>query len=472
MTDTSPENQSNNDAPETTPPKEEALGKGFDTLSISDEVKQAVAALGYKHMTPIQEQAIPVLLTGVDFLGQAPTGTGKTVAFGLPLVEMVKPDDGNHIKALVIGPTRELVIQITKEINKLGAVKGIKALAVYGGEKIYNQKEALRGRDIDIIVGTPGRILDHIGQLTIDLSRTRTVVLDEADEMLDMGFRDDIESILRNLPGGRMTWLFSATISPEIRQISTNYQYYPEEVMIKNKGVDKPNIDQYFYVVNADDKPKQVLKFFEHNDDFYGVVFCETKRDVVQLARYLRGKISADCLHGAMFQSDREKVMEAFKKKEIKLLVSTDITARGIDVDSLTHVINYDVPTDSDYYIHRIGRTARAGRRGIAITLAQPGEQYDLERLQKKAKTTILPHPDSEEPFVEGGARRERYDKNARSGGRGGRGGSGGGRSYGGGGKSEHPNSNSRHKGRRKPSSRPGKGGGGGQGGSGGGRKS
>ncbi|WP_303674950.1 DEAD/DEAH box helicase [Vampirovibrio chlorellavorus] len=370
----------------------------FQTLPLDAAVLKSLDQMGYQEMTPIQEMAIPKLLTGQDFLGQAPTGTGKTAAFGIPLISRLQAGSGN-IDALILGPTRELVQQIAEELNRIGAEKGIQALPIFGGENVFVQKEALRERKAQIIVGTPGRVLDHIGQVTMDLSQTRMVILDEADEMLDMGFRPDIESIFKHLPGGRETWLFSATVSPEIRKIADQYMYHPEEVRIQPQTKTAENIQQLYYIVKDEEKHRLLRRIVKDHPDMYGIVFCQTKRDVVLLTRKMRDYYPIDCLHGAMAQGDRDQVMDAFRSGKLKLLVSTDIMARGIDVDNLTHVINFSPPHDPESYIHRIGRTARKGETGVAMTFFNPFEKRALEQLERRVKMGLQKHPSCELEF-------------------------------------------------------------------------
>lgn len=372
----------------------------FQNLPLDPAVLKSLEQMGYHQMTPIQEMAIPKLLTGQDFLGQAPTGTGKTAAFGIPLISRLEPGSGN-IDALILGPTRELVQQIAEELNRIGAEKGIQALPIFGGENVFVQKESLRQRTAQIIVGTPGRVLDHIGQVTMNLSKTRMVILDEADEMLDMGFRPDIESIFKHLPGGRETWLFSATVSPEIRKIADQYMYHPEEVRIQPQTKTAENIEQLYYIVKDEEKHRLLRQIVKEHSDMYGIVFCQTKRDVVLLTRKMRDYFPIDCLHGAMQQSDRDQVMDEFRSGKLKLLVSTDIMARGIDVDNLTHVINYSPPHDPESYIHRIGRTARKGETGVAMTFFTPTEKRSLELLERRVKMGLQKHPSCELDFDE-----------------------------------------------------------------------
>ncbi len=368
--------------------------KPFSDLPLQPEVLEALEQMGFKTMTPVQELAIPHLLTSVDFLGQAPTGTGKTAAFSIPLVNRIEPGSG-YVQALIIGPTRELVQQIAKEINEIGRVKGVKALAVFGGERIYGQRKQLRDEDIDIIVGTPGRLLDHIEQMSFSFSRIRLVVLDESDIMLDMGFIEDIEKILARTPQGRQTWLFSATMSPESRKIADRHMMYPEEIRIAPQKHSSEMIDQYYFITENDDKITLIQNLLENTPDIYGIIFCRTKRGVVELTRKLRGRYPVECVHGAMEQSSRDAVLDKFRTRQYQVIVATDVLARGIDIDNLTHVINYDPPNDPDSYIHRIGRTARAGETGIAITFFTPDEGTDYAQLEKQVGMDLIKHPDS-----------------------------------------------------------------------------
>lgn len=377
--------------------------------------------MGYITMTPVQEQAIPHLLSGVDFLGQAPTGTGKTAAFAIPLVQQVTPGLG-HVQALIVAPTRELVQQIAEEINAIGRVKGVQALAVFGGERIHGQKERLRQRDVDIVVGTPGRLLDHLGQVSLDFSRTRLVILDECDEMLDMGFIDDIERILAQTPQGRQTWLFSATMSPESLKVADRHLMYPESIRIAPQRHAAEIITQYYIILDEKDKVPELKKLLKSTDDLYGIVFCRSKRGVVELTRQLRDRYPVECVHGAMPQHNRDTAMAEFRDKKYKLMVATDVLARGIDIDKLTHIINYDPPHDPESYIHRIGRTARAGETGIAITFFTPDEEYDFRQLEKRVGIPLTRHPDCVLDFAPGGGAKKK---------RRGRGGSSGGGSYG-----------------------------------------
>jgi ATP-dependent RNA helicase DeaD len=379
----------------------------FEELGIDPSVLSSLEKIGYHSMTPIQEQAIPLLLTGQDFLGQAPTGTGKTAAFAIPLLSRLSAGDG-PVEALIICPTRELAQQITEEINRIGQDKGVQALALYGGENVFVQKEALRTRNARIIVGTPGRLLDHVRQVSLNLTQTRLVILDEADEMLDMGFRPDIEDLFKNLPGGRETWLFSATLSPDIRKIAEQYMMYPNEVKIQAPTHTADNIQQFYLITTEEEKHRALRKILKDTPELYGLIFCQTKRDVVLLTRKLRDYFPVDCIHGAMEQSERDKVLDQFRSGELKLIVATDIVARGIDVDDLTHVINHSPPTEVESYIHRVGRTARKGTSGIAITLFTPGQEYQLTQLAKRIRKPLEKHPDSNAEFSAEAAHAER----------------------------------------------------------------
>lgn len=366
----------------------------FSELPLEPTVLQALANMGFETMTPVQALSIPHLLSGVDFLGQAPTGTGKTAAFAIPLVNQLTPGAG-YVQALVIAPTRELVQQIALEVNAIGAVKGVKAMAVFGGEKIRGQKETLREGTVDVVIGTPGRVLDHLGQVSLDFSKTRLVVLDECDVMLDMGFIEDIEKILDHTPQGRQTWLFSATISKESLKMANRHLMYPEEVRIQPQKHATEIIEQYYFILEPQERVRRLRKMLEDIPDLYGIVFCQSKKGVVDLTRQLRDKYPVECVHGAMMQGERDRVMERFRNKEYKMIVATDVLARGIDIERLTHIINYDPPRDPEAYIHRIGRTARAGELGIAITFFSPDDLYDYQQLERRVGMPLTKHPET-----------------------------------------------------------------------------
>lgn len=342
-------------------------------------------------MTPVQAQAIPYLLSGVDFLCQAPTGTGKTAAFTIPLVNQIEPGSG-RIQALIIAPTRELVQQITQTINEIGKIKGVNALPIFGGERIRGQQKNLRENSIDVVVGTPGRLLDLLGHATLDFSGTRLVVLDESDLMLDMGFIDDIERILAHTPQGRQTWLFSATMSPQSLKIANRYLMYPEEIRIQSQHSEEI-IEQYYCIVEEDDKIPLLKTLLKETADLYGIVFVQSKIGVSRLANKLRQRFPVNCVHGGMEQRDRDIVLDGFRNREYKLLVATDILSRGIDIAELTHVINFSPPQDADDYIHRIGRTARAGVTGIALTFFTPDEKREYLQLEKRIGRPLKPYP-------------------------------------------------------------------------------
>lgn len=373
----------------------------FHELLLEPEVLEALKLMGFETLTPVQAKAIPYLLETTDFVGQAPTGTGKTAAFGIPLVNRTPAQEGPRLPgALVVGPTRELVQQIADELNAIGQVKGVRAVAVYGGESVYMQKAQLRKQDADIIVGTPGRILDLASMFSLDLSRCRMVVLDEADEMLDMGFREDIEDIFKHLPAGHETWLFSATLSPEIRRIANRYMYAPQEVRIMPQQHSAEMIEQYYIVTPEAQKPDVLKRLLDTTPEMYGIVFCQTKKDVVQLTRHFRDAYPfVDGLHGAQPQHVRDRIMEDFRNRHLRILISTDVVGRGIDIDSLTHIINYQPPSDPESYIHRIGRTARKGETGIAITLFTPREGKVFRSLEQRTGLQISKHPLSSQDF-------------------------------------------------------------------------
>ena len=421
----------------------------FIQLPLDPKVLDALLEMGYETMTEIQQASIPILLDGYDFLGQAPTGTGKTAAFGVPLVNKIQPGSG-HTQALIIGPTRELVQQITEELAEIACKKGVKVMAVFGGESTFIQKEKLREGTPDIIVGTPGRLIDFLEQSVLNFAHTRMVILDEADEMLDMGFRDDIEKILNQTPRGRQTCLFSATVSHEIRQIADRFMMYPQEVRIQRKEDNKAIIDQYYFVLNEADKARHLKKMLADDPDFYGIVFCQTKKEVADLTRALRGRDYTETavvegIHSALPQYMRDDILDNFRERKFKMLVATDVLARGIDIDKLTHIINAQPPGDPESYIHRIGRTARAGESGVAITMFTPDQLEEYQRLERRVGMPMQKHPDCQMDF----------DPNARPASSGNRRG-GYGRSKSGGGKNQP-----RNKARRHPS---GGGGGGGRG--------
>jgi ATP-dependent RNA helicase DeaD len=368
---------------------------GFAALGLHPSILTALTALGYEEPTPIQEATIPLLLSGRDVLGQAATGTGKTAAFALPLLHRLMSQDergGDRRRApgaLVLVPTRELAMQVAEAIHKYGKGFGARVLAVYGGTPMEQQLRAL-SRGVDVVVGTPGRLLDHINRKSLDLSRVGTAVLDEADEMLDMGFADELEAILEKLPPaseGRQTALFSATMPPRIAAIGERHLNQPERVAIARErlaaGV-APRVRQIAYVVNRQHKLAALGRVLDMEAPTSAIVFCRTRGEVDELTESLAGRgYRAEALHGGLSQDQRDRVMRRFREGNTELLIATDVAARGLDVEHLSHVVNYDLPNSPDVYTHRIGRTGRAGREGVAITLAQPREHRLLRNIEE-----------------------------------------------------------------------------------------
>jgi ATP-dependent RNA helicase DeaD len=369
-------------------------GKEMKTVSFVDldlpgEIMKAVSELGFEEPTPIQSLAIPLMRDGKDVIGQAHTGTGKTAAYGIPIIESVEPA-AKRPQALVLCPTRELAIQVSEELRKLAKFRrGIVILPVYGGQPIERQLHALRA-GVQVVIATPGRLLDHLDRKSISLQEVRVVVLDEADEMLDMGFRDDIEAILRKVPEKRQTVLFSATMSPQILDLSKKFLKDPRTVRVMHDQLTVPKIEQYYFEVRESGKVDVLSRVVDLYDPRLTLVFCNTKRRVDELVSHLQARgYLAEGLHGDMNQSQRERVMGKFRAGGIDILVATDVAARGIDVEDVDVVINYDVPQDPEYYIHRIGRTARAGKSGRSFTFVTGKEMWKLRDIQKFAKIRI-----------------------------------------------------------------------------------
>ncbi|MFC0558536.1 DEAD/DEAH box helicase [Halalkalibacter alkalisediminis] len=368
----------------------------FNDFQISESVKKAIKDMGFEEPSPIQEKAIPVILEGGDVIGQAQTGTGKTAAFGIPVVDKVTSD--RFVQALILTPTRELAIQVSGELQKLSVHKPIRTLPIYGGQSIGHQIRALK-QGVQVVIGTPGRILDHLRRQTLQLDRVHTIVLDEADEMLDMGFVDDIEAILRQVNTDRQTLLFSATMPPAIKKLSHKYMTTPKMVTINKGEVTAPLIDQMYYKVLERNKIESLCRIIDSEDIELGILFCRTKKGVAELAEALQARgYLADGLHGDLTQSQRDSVMKKFRDSSIEFLIATDVAARGIDVDNVTHVINYDIPQDPESYVHRIGRTGRAGRKGLALTLVTPREMKHLRSIEQEIKMTI---PSQDVPTIE-----------------------------------------------------------------------
>ena len=361
----------------------------FKELTISEKIMKAVDDMGFEEATPIQTQSIPYLLKGTDIIGQAQTGTGKTAAFGIPLLEKISPNK-KDLQAMVICPTRELAIQVSDEIKKLSKyMNRINVLPVYGGQPISRQIHALR-KGVQVVVGTPGRLMDHMRRGTIDVSHINMVVLDEADEMLNMGFREDIETILKDTPSERQTAMFSATLPKPILQIAKKYLKDYKTLRVAHKELTVPKIRQSYIEVKQRNKFELLTRLIDINNPNLSLVFCNTKRRVDEIVQELQGRgYFADGLHGDLKQSQRDRVMNSFRNGVIEILVATDVAARGIDVDDVEIVFNYDVPQDEEYYVHRIGRTGRAGREGQAITFAFGKEVYKLKSIERYAKTKI-----------------------------------------------------------------------------------
>jgi len=359
----------------------------FEDFSLSKETLKSVSEIGFEEPTPIQVSAIPMILNGMDIVGQAQTGTGKTAAFGIPIVEKCKK--GSNPFSIILEPTRELAVQVAQEINKIGKYRKINVLPVYGGKSIESQIKALR-RGVDIIVGTPGRVIDHINRKTISLSDIKIVVLDEADEMLNMGFIEDIETILKAIPAEKQTLLFSATMPQPIMNIAKRYMRSPEKVKANTKDVVVPKIKQVFYEVREGDKINALTRLLDVEDPQLAIVFCHTKREVDEVSMKLHQMgYNANALHGDFTQARRDEVMDKFRNGLIDVLVATDVAARGLDIQNVTHVINYSIPQNPEGYIHRIGRTGRAGKSGMAITFVTPREYKHLRLIEKAAKTII-----------------------------------------------------------------------------------
>jgi len=363
----------------------------FKELNLSKEVQKAIAEMGFEEATPIQSQSIPHILNGKDVIGQAQTGTGKTCAFGIPAIEMIDYE-AEGIQVLVLCPTRELAIQTSEELKNVSKYKkNIRILPVYGGQPIDRQIVALKKRP-QIIIGTPGRIMDHMRRNTLKLGNIKIIILDEADEMLNMGFREDIDIILEKVPQEKQTIFFSATMPKEILDLTTKYQKNPILLKAIHKELTVPSIEQFYIEVNESSKLEMLSRVIDANNIKLSLVFCNTKKRVDELASNLQSRgYSAEALHGDLKQMQRDKVMAKFRKRSIDILIATDVAARGIDVDDVEAVFNYDIPNDEEYYVHRIGRTGRAGKAGKAFTFVIGREIYKLKDIQRYTKSTILP---------------------------------------------------------------------------------
>jgi len=362
----------------------------FEELGLREEVLKSLKELGFEAPTPIQEQAIPHLLKDkdCDFVGLARTGTGKTASFGLPLLSNINLKSSIP-QGLIICPTRELCLQITKDLEIFSKYLNCNVVSVYGGADIKRQITKIK-KGVSIIVATPGRLLDLINRKVVKLSEVKTVVLDEADEMLNMGFKEDIDSILESAPDSKSTWLFSATMPKEVARIAKTYMTNPLEVSIGHKNQSNENIEHIYSIVKDRDRYEAVKRLIDYHPNIYGLIFCRTKRETATVAENLgREGYNAEPLHGDLTQPMRDRVMARFRSKEIQVLVATDVAARGIDVDDITHVINYNLPDDTENYTHRSGRTARAGKKGQSIVLITPKESYKIKAIEKQMGQTF-----------------------------------------------------------------------------------
>ena len=361
----------------------------FQALGLHPALLQAVDELGYESPTPIQIETIPLLLEGRDVLGQAQTGTGKTAAFALPMLHALDPAC-TQVQGLVVSPTRELANQVARAVHGYGQHRDVRVLPIYGGQSYTRQMTRLK-RGVDIVVGTPGRMLDLIEKGVLDLSAVRFLVLDEADEMLSMGFIDDIKAIMSETPETRQTALFSATLPDEIRRLADDYMRAPAAVTIDAEHLTVENTEQRYYVVRASDRVAAVTRLLEIEAMTGALIFCRTKLGAAELADtlYARG-FKAEALHGDLNQQARESVLGRFRRRQIDLLVATDVAARGLDIKDISHVINYDLPSDPQYYVHRIGRTGRAGKAGIAISLVTPKEGWRVRKLAQYTRRQIV----------------------------------------------------------------------------------
>ena len=361
----------------------------FKDLGLSERVLEAINKKGFEEPSPVQALTIPAMLTGDDdIIAQAQTGTGKTAAFALPLVEMVKHNP-NKVSALVLAPTRELAIQVAEEINSLKADPKLQVLPVYGGQSIDQQRRRLK-KGVDIVVGTPGRVIDHINRKTLKLENIEYLILDEADEMLNMGFVEDMEEIIKYTNEDKRMLLFSATMPEKIKKLARKYMGEYKLISIEKKQLTTNLTEQIYYEVKQSDKFEALCRLIDIEEDFYGLVFCKTKLNVDSIVSKLNERgYDSDAIHGDISQGQREKTLQKFKKKNINILVATDVAARGIDVNNLTHVVNYAIPHDPEAYVHRIGRTGRAGNQGIAITFITPSEYSKLMFIKRVSKTDI-----------------------------------------------------------------------------------
>jgi len=366
---------------------------GFGSLGLDPRILEALTTLGYEEPTPIQSQTIPALIAGRDLLGQAATGTGKTAAFALPLIQRIATEGRSETATgIVLVPTRELAMQVAEAVHRYGKALGIRVLPIYGGQPIGRQLHAMRA-GIDVVIATPGRALDHLRRGSLAMGNVKVVVLDEADEMLDMGFAEDIEAVLKEAPAGRQTVLFSATMPPRIEAIAKRHQRDPLRIRIAKAPAgagETPKVRQQAYLLQRSGKMQALGRILDLESPAAAIVFCRTRVEVDELTETLNARgYQSEALHGGMTQEQRDKVMKRVRSGASELLIATDVAARGLDIDRLTHVINYDLPNAPEAYVHRIGRVGRAGREGVAITLVEPREQYQLKNIERLTRQTI-----------------------------------------------------------------------------------
>lgn len=361
----------------------------FSQLPLDPKLQRALSEMGFEKPSPIQAQTLPILLSeDTDFIGLAATGTGKTAAFTLPLLQRLNENDRPGVQSIILCPTRELCMQVAGQVDLLGKYKGIRALPIYGGAGYDEQLRGLK-RGLPVVVGTPGRVIDHLQRGSLKLDHVKTVVLDEADEMISMGFREDMETVLSSVPENQShTWLFSATMNGPVRRVADDFLKNPKSVQVNRTEVLSAGVEQIFYMTQEKNKPEVLCKLIDAADDFYGVIFCQMKSVVADLTSYLQERgYKVDCLHGDMSQTAREAAMAAFRTKRKKILVCTDVAARGLDVKDVTHVINFSLPREIDSYIHRIGRTARSGKTGLAMSLVTPSHRHLLNKIERLTKS-------------------------------------------------------------------------------------
>jgi ATP-dependent RNA helicase DeaD len=366
------------------------VAAGFQALSLSETTLKALELAGYLEPTPVQAGLIPRALANVDVMGQARTGTGKTAAFVIPILEHLKRrKEVGGPQALILVPTRELAVQVRGEVEKLAVGRRVHTVAIYGGKPIRMQIEKLK-RGADIIVGTPGRVLDLLGRGSLNLGDLRVVVLDEADRMLDIGFRPDIEKILRKCPQSRQTLLLSATVPPPVERLARRYMHEPESLNFSPKEVAVETIEQFYFTVDPERKFDLLVRLLRREDPRQAIIFCRTKRGTEKVHRQLSKAIKGvDCIHGDLAQKNRDRVMAAFREGKVRILVATDVVGRGIDVSGISHIINYDVPHFCDDYVHRVGRTGRMGREGVAYTFVTPEEGHELTRIEVRIERLL-----------------------------------------------------------------------------------